>query len=86
MRCRVCCDRQSATVRDGRDRRKQQRVSKITIFTDAQAAIKRMQTLEAGPGLIFALQARRILTEIGCPVEIRWCPAHEGIAGNEKSG
>ena len=72
-------------LRVGRDRWKQQRISKITIFTDAQAAIKRMQTLEVGPGQIYALQAQRILTEIDCPVEIRWCPAHEGIAGNEKA-
>jgi ribonuclease HI len=72
-------------LRIGRDRRKQHRVPKITIFTDAQAAIKRMKTLEVGPGQIFALQARRILAEIDCPVEIRWCPAHEGIAGNEEA-
>jgi len=72
-------------LRVGRDRRKQQRISKITIFTDAQAAIKRMQTLDVGPGQIYALQARRILAEIDCPVDIRWCPAHEGITGNEKA-
>jgi ribonuclease HI len=72
-------------LRVGRDRRNQQQIPKITIFTDAQAAIKRMQTLEVGPGQIYALQARRILAEIDCPVEIRWCPAHEGIAGNEKA-
>jgi len=82
-------DAECATIvralRVGRDRRKQQRISKITIFTDAQAAIKRMQTLDVGPGQIYALQARWILAEIDCPVEIRWCPAHEGIAGNEKA-
>jgi len=72
-------------LRIGRDFRKQQRISKITIFTDAQAAIRRMQTLEVGPGQIFALQARCILAEIDCPMEIRWCPAHEGITGNEKA-
>jgi hypothetical protein len=38
-----------------------------------------------GPGQIFALQARRILTKMDCPVEIRWRPAHEGIAGNENA-
>jgi len=70
-------------LRIGRDQRRQNRIPKITIFTDAQAAIKRMQMPEVGPGQIFALQARRILAEIDCPVEIHWCPAHEEIAGNE---
>jgi len=54
---------------------KQQRVSKITIFTDAQAAIKRMQTLEVGPGQVFAGIRRVCRTEIDCPVGIqenRW--------------
>jgi len=44
-----------------------------------------MQTLDVGPEQIYALQARRILAEIDCPVEIRWCPAHEVITGNEKA-
>jgi hypothetical protein len=43
-----------------------------------------MQMLEVGRRQIYALQVRRILVEIDCPVEIRWCPAHEGIDGNEK--
>jgi len=64
IRCRVCCDRQR--LRDCRDRRKQQRVSKITISTDAHAAIKRMQTLEFGPGQIFALQ------EFWQKLTVRW--------------
>jgi len=37
------------------------------------------------PGQIFVSQARRILAEIDCPVEIRWFPAHEGITGNGKA-
>lgn len=40
--------------------------------------------MEVGPGQMFALPGRRILAEIDSPVEIRWCPAHEGITGNEK--
>jgi len=44
-----------------------------------------MQTLEVDPGQIFALQVRRILAEIDSPVEIRWCLAHGGIAGNEEA-
>ena len=34
------------------------RLEKVTIFTDAQAAITRMQTCEVGPGQHYALQAR----------------------------
>jgi len=57
--------------RVARDRRQQRRVPKTTIFASAQAAIKRMQTSEMGPGRISALQARRILAEIDCPVAFR---------------
>ena len=68
----MCCDYQSTAFW-----RKQHRVSKIKIFTDAQAPIKRMQPLR------LALDSRRIPAEIDCSMEIRWCSAHEGIAGNE---
>jgi len=39
----------------------------VTIFTDAQAAIARMQTCEVGPGQQYALLAREALAEIKCP-------------------
>ena len=44
-----------------------------------------MQTLAVGPGQTHAITARRILAEIHCPMEIRWCPAHKGVEGNEKT-
>jgi len=70
-------------LRIGRDQLRQNRRLKITIFSNTQAAIKQMHTLEVGPGQIFALQVRGILAEIECPVKIRWCPAHDGVAGND---
>jgi len=63
---------------------------RVTIFSDAQAAIRRMASEEPGPGQMYALQARRHIAELrrknpGIIIEIRWCPAHKGIEGNEKA-
>jgi len=63
---------------------------RITIFTDAQAAIRRMATDEPWPGQNHALEARRHIATLrrarpGITIKIRWCPAHEGIEGNEKA-
>jgi len=63
---------------------------RVTIFSDAQAAIKRMASDEPGPGQQYALQARKHIATLrkarpGITIEIRWCPAHKGIAGNEKA-
>jgi len=63
---------------------------RITIFTDAQAAIRRMASEDPGPGQQYALQARKHIATVrrarpGITIEIRWCPAHKGIAGNEKA-
>jgi ribonuclease HI len=62
--------------------------AKVTIFTDAQAAIRRMVSEEPGPGQKYGIQARKWIKVLRkarpeIEVEIRWCPAHEGIAGNE---
>jgi len=63
---------------------------RITIFSDAQAAIKRMASDEPGPSQQYALQARKHIATLrkarpGISIEIRWCPAHKGVAGNEKA-
>ena len=63
---------------------------RITIFTDAQAAIRWMVSDEPGPGQKYDLEARRHIASIqrtvpGAIIEIRWCPAHEGVEGNEKA-
>ena len=63
---------------------------RVTIFTDAQAAIRRMASDEPGPGQQYAVQVRKHIATLrkvrpDITIEIRWCPAHEDIAGNEKA-
>jgi len=63
---------------------------RVTIFTDAQAAIRRMISEEPGPGQKYAIQARRHIATLRrarpeIVIEIRWCPAHKGVPGNEKA-
>jgi ribonuclease HI len=63
---------------------------KVTIFSDAQAAIRRMASEEPGPGQKHAIQARKWVGVLrkarpDIVIEIRWCPAHEGVMGNEKT-
>ena len=70
-----------------------QRIStpeRVTIFSDAQAAIRRMASDEPGPGQQYALQARKHIATLcrarkGIVIEIRWCPARKGVVGNEKA-
>jgi len=62
----------------------------VTIFTDTKAAIRRMASDRPGPGQKYALEARRHIAALrraapGIAIEIRWCPAHEGVEGNEKA-
>jgi ribonuclease HI len=63
---------------------------KVTIFTDSRAAIQRMATDEPGPGQKYAIQARKWTATLqsarpGIEIEIWWCPAHQGIVGNERA-
>ena len=55
-----------------------------------QVAITRIASDEPGPGQLYALQARKSIERLragrpGIRIEIRWCPAHEGVEGNEKA-
>jgi len=70
--------------------RRQTIPERITIITDAQAAIRRIASDEPGPGQQYTLQARKHITTLrrarpGITVEIWWCPAHKAIASNEKA-
>jgi len=62
----------------------------VTIFTDTQAAIKRMSSDELGPGQKYALEVRQHIAELqrkapGITIEIRWCLAHKRVEGNEQA-
>jgi ribonuclease HI len=63
---------------------------RVMVFTDAQMAIQRITSEEPGAGQKYAIQARKWITALRrmnpkVTVEIRWCPAHQGFAGNEKA-
>jgi len=55
---------------------------RLTIFTDAQAAIKRLASEDPGPGQTYAIQARKHIATfwkaiVGITIKIRWCLAHK---------
>jgi ribonuclease HI len=63
---------------------------RVTIFTDAQAAIRRMASEDPGPDQKYAILARQHIAKLrrarpDITIETRWCPAHKGVPGNEKA-
>jgi len=49
-----------------------------------------MASEEPGPDQKYALQARKYIATLrrsgpDITIEIRWCPAHKGVTGNEKA-
>ena len=70
--------------------RRQMTPERVTIFTDAQAAIRRMASEEPGPGQKYALQAREHIAVLRRArpniIEIRWRPARKGVAGSGEAG
>jgi len=70
--------------------RRQTPPQRVTIFTDAQAAIKRMAPEEPGPGQMYVLQTRKHIALLrsvrpDITIEIGWRPAHKGVPGNWKT-
>jgi ribonuclease HI len=60
--------------------------NKIAIFSDAQAALRRLRNDNEGPGQLLArnsLLAEDRLRRRGIDIEYRWIPSHIGIPGNE---
>ena len=67
--------------------RRRQPPERVTIFSDAQAALARVTSDEPGPGQQYALGARKWIAQLrrarpDTKIELRWCPAHEGVEGN----
>ena len=70
--------------------RRNETPERVTIFSDAQAAIRRTASNEPGSGQQYALQARKHIAALrqsrpGIVIEVRWCPAHKAVEGNEKA-
>jgi ribonuclease HI len=64
--------------------------ARVTIITDVQAVIWRIVSEDSGPGQKYAIQARQHITTLrrarpDITIEIRWCPTHKSVAGNEKA-
>ena len=70
--------------------RRQTTPERITNFTDAQAAIRRIASEEPGVGQQYAVQARKHIAmlpkaALDIIIEIRRYQSHNGVAGNEKA-
>jgi len=63
-------------------------VRRVTVFTDSQATLRRIQSDEPGPGKVLALRTMRWESELSkknIQVEYQWVSAHKGIEGNEQA-
>jgi len=63
-------------------------VRRVTIFTNSQATLQRIQSDEPGPGQALVLRTlnwESDLTDKNIQVEYRWVPAHKGVEDNEEA-
>jgi len=63
-------------------------LTRVMLFTDSQATLRRIKLDEPGPGQVLALRTMNwadALAWRNIQVEYRWVPAHKGIEGNEEA-
>jgi ribonuclease HI len=70
--------------------RRQTIPERVTVFIDARAAIRRMFSEEPGPGQKYAIQATKCIASLrrarpDIIIGNWWCPAHQGVVGNERA-
>ena len=60
----------------------------FTLFTDSQAAMRRVASDAPGPGQEIAVEVLRFSRQLiaqGNTITIRWVPSHRGVEGNEQA-
>jgi len=67
---------------------RERRARRVTIFTDSQVTLRRIQSGEPGPEQVLALRTMNWeseLTDKNIQVKYRWVPAHNGVEGNKEA-
>jgi len=78
----------SEAIKIADEKAEKEKFARVTVFTDSQATLRRIQSDEPGPGQVLALRMMNwtdALARKNIQVEYRWVPAHKGIEGNEEA-